>query len=195
MSESDDEDGAGAAEAAAQAAAVAAAQADGANVVVESASRPSAGAARFRRGVQAHVLALRRLRACARGVNLAMCATARPPAPSRSLPPSSAARHARQLAGTRAKPRSVQDGSRDSLCQRAGLTRGGSAPARRAGRRGCGRRRAMGQQVLRVRAAAGGGAGSGATQGTPPTGRAAAARAAAAAWRAGRARGSQGAQG
>lgn len=43
VSESEDEDDGAAAEAAAQAAAVAAAQADGANVVLESASRPSAG--------------------------------------------------------------------------------------------------------------------------------------------------------
>ena len=43
ISESEDEDEGAAAEAAAQAAAVAAAQADGANVVLESASRPSAG--------------------------------------------------------------------------------------------------------------------------------------------------------
>ena len=43
VSESEDEDDGAAAEAAAQAAAVATAQADGANVVLESASRPSAG--------------------------------------------------------------------------------------------------------------------------------------------------------
>lgn len=43
VSESEDEDDGAAAEAAAQAAAVAAAQADGANVVLENASRPSAG--------------------------------------------------------------------------------------------------------------------------------------------------------
>ena len=50
MSESDEEDDGMVAEAAAQAAAVAAAQADGANVVIESASRPSAntGAAGLR---------------------------------------------------------------------------------------------------------------------------------------------------
>ncbi len=132
MSESDEEDGAGAAEAAAQAAAVAAAQADGANVVVESASRPSAGAACFRLKLT-RVLALRRLRACIRGDDLAMCATTRSPALSRAYP--FATRHFTHASLQACVPLCVCGGSRDPLCQRAGLTR---VPRRRPGAPGGG---------------------------------------------------------